>query len=127
MRKDIRQLEQSLRRYAEHISDESGRITSAIGTARYLMSKGRRRFHKPEPYYAAALGKATWSSYKSWLADITIPGHAPSPTPVSLDVKAQEIGRAKRRQKSRRRGRAGTILTGGGLGGRGTTLLGGSA
>jgi len=52
---------------------------------------------------------------------------APPPTPVSLDVKAREKSLARRRQKSRQRGRAGTILTGGGLGssGQGATLLGG--
>lgn len=53
---------------------------------------------------------------------------SPIPSPVPLDVKAQEKSLARRRLRTRRRGRAGTILTGGGgLGGRGSTLLGGGA
>ncbi len=40
----------------------------------------------------------------------------PLPDPVPLDIEVLEKQRAKRRQKIRQFGRAGTILTGGGLG-----------
>lgn len=60
------------------------------------------------------------------------PAQAPVPSPVPLDVEVLEKERAQRRQRLRQAGRAGTILTQGGLGtseaetGRGT-LLGGAA
>ena len=53
---------------------------------------------------------------------------APVPSPVPLDVETVEKERARRRQKIRQFGRAGTILTSGGLGSSDKgTLLGGSA
>ncbi|GAG52017.1 unnamed protein product [marine sediment metagenome] len=60
------------------------------------------------------------------------PVQDPVPSPVPLDVEVLEKERARRRQKVRSMGRAGTILTQGGLGGSDTetqrgTLLGGSA
>jgi hypothetical protein len=60
------------------------------------------------------------------------PPAAPAPSPVPLDVETLEKDRARRRQKIRQQGRAGTILTGGGLGGSESesqkgSLLGGSA
>ena len=54
---------------------------------------------------------------------------SPAPSPVPLDIEALEKERAKRRQKIRQKGRAGTLLTGG-LGTTGEdkgTLLGGRA
>ena len=53
----------------------------------------------------------------------------PAPTPEMLDDEALQKQRARRRQKLAARGRAGTILTEGGLGEPNTgksTLLGGS-
>lgn len=60
------------------------------------------------------------------------PPSAPVPSPVPLDVVTVEKERARRRQKIRQFGRAGTILTSGGLGtsedaSNKGTLLGGSA
>lgn len=60
------------------------------------------------------------------------PPAAPAPSPVPLDVEALEKERSRRRQRLRQRGRAGTILTSGGLGTseseeRKGTLLGGAA
>ncbi len=57
---------------------------------------------------------------------------APVPSPVPLDVETVEKERARRRQKIRQFGRAGTILTSSGLGSSEDasnkgTLLGGSA
>ena len=59
------------------------------------------------------------------------PAADPTPSPVPLDVEILEKERARRRQKIRRAGRGGTILTEGGLGGshpeaKRSTLLGGS-
>jgi hypothetical protein len=56
----------------------------------------------------------------------------PVPTPVQLDEEVLQKERARRRQRLRQLGRAGTILTEGGLGGADTasqkgTLLGGAA
>ncbi len=56
----------------------------------------------------------------------------PVPSPVPLDVEVLEKERARRRQRIRQFGRAGTILTAGGLGtseaaSKKGTLLGGSA
>jgi hypothetical protein len=56
----------------------------------------------------------------------------PAQEPVPLDVEVLEKEREKRRQKIRQRGRAGTVLTEGGLGtssdaSKKGTLLGGSA
>lgn len=61
-----------------------------------------------------------------------IPQQDPTPSPVPVDVEVLEKERARRRQKIRQFGRAGTILTSGGLGTseseqKGGTLLGGSA
>lgn len=62
-----------------------------------------------------------------------IPVQDPVPSPVPLDVEVLEKERARRRQRIRSMGRAGTILTQGGLGSVGQpearigTLLGGSA
>lgn len=58
------------------------------------------------------------------------PAPAPAPRPVAIDVEAIEKDRERRRQKLRQFGRAGTILTEGGLGELGSkkgTLLGGAA
>lgn len=56
------------------------------------------------------------------------PVPAPAPTPETLDEETLQKQRARRRQKLAARGRAGTILTEGGLGedtGK-STLLGGA-
>lgn len=58
------------------------------------------------------------------------PAPAPAPRPVALDIEALEKDRERRRQKLRLFGRAGTILTEGGLGETASkkgTLLGGAA
>ena len=60
------------------------------------------------------------------------PPAAPVPSPVPVDVEVLEKERARRRQRLRQFGRAGTILTSGGLGtsedaSKKGTLLGGSA
>jgi hypothetical protein len=44
------------------------------------------------------------------------PAPAPTPSPVPLDVETLEKQRSRRRQRIRQFGRAGTILTSGGLG-----------
>ena len=57
----------------------------------------------------------------------------PTPSPVPLDVETLQKDRDRRRQRLQKFGRAGTILTGGGLGSSGNTesskgtLLGGQA
>ena len=61
-----------------------------------------------------------------------LPAPPPSPTPVQVDVETLEKERSRRRQRLRQFGRAGTILTSGGLGtseseSQKGTLLGGSA
>ena len=58
------------------------------------------------------------------------PAPPPAPTPEPLDDEALQKERAQRRQRLKSSGRAGTILTEGGLGGEPNigrqTLLGGS-